>query len=35
MNFKGKQLPSALVLKTSGKPCMLFTAKEKKISDQS
>ncbi len=35
MNFKGKQIPSAVVLKTSGKKCMLYAAKEKKISDQS
>ena len=35
MNFKGKQIPSTVVLKTSGKRCMLFKSKEKKSNDQS
>jgi hypothetical protein len=35
MNFKGKQIPSVVVFRTSGKKCMMFKAKEKKTSDQS
>ena len=35
MNFKGKQIPSVVVLKSSGQRCMLFKLKEKKTSDQS
>ena len=33
MNFKGKQIPSTIVFKTSGERCMLFKTKEKKSSD--
>ncbi|MCD4742474.1 MAG: uracil-DNA glycosylase [Desulfobacteraceae bacterium] len=29
MNFKGKQIPSAIVLRTSGKRCMLYKEKNK------
>ncbi len=35
MNFKGKHLPSSIVLKTSGKKCMLFKAKNKNTSYES
>ncbi|MEA2061181.1 MAG: uracil-DNA glycosylase [Thermodesulfobacteriota bacterium] len=30
MGFKGKQLPSTTVLRSTGKPCMLFKKKTKK-----
>ncbi|HKK89897.1 MAG TPA: uracil-DNA glycosylase [Desulfobacteraceae bacterium] len=28
MGFKAKQLPSSVVLRSTGKPCMLFSRKE-------
>ncbi|MCP3899749.1 MAG: uracil-DNA glycosylase [Desulfobacteraceae bacterium] len=35
MNFKSKQIPSAVVFKSSGEKCMLFKAKTKNTSEES
>ncbi len=35
MNFKSKQIPSAVVFKSSGEKCMLFKVKTKNTSEES